>query len=44
MEKYSIKLQRELIVFDTIFTQEQINRILLMLWEMKNAPIDYQFY
>ena len=43
MEKYSIKLQRELIVYDTVFTQEQIKKILLMLWEMRNAPIDYQF-
>ncbi len=43
MEKYSIKLQRELVVFNTKLNKEQINRILLMLWEMRRAPIDYAF-
>lgn len=43
MEKYSIKLQRELVVFNSKLSKEQINRILLMLWEMKDAPIDYAF-
>lgn len=42
-ENYSIKLNREVIVFETNLTEHEIRKILLMLWEMRTAPIDYHF-
>ncbi|NCD04596.1 MAG: DUF4105 domain-containing protein [Spirochaetia bacterium] len=42
-ENYSLKLNRELVVFKTNINKEQIQRILLMVWELNNAPISYQF-
>ncbi|MGD1819709.1 MAG: DUF4105 domain-containing protein [Pleomorphochaeta sp.] len=42
-ENYAVKMQRELVVFDTTLTKVQIKRILLMVWELQHAPLDYQF-